>query len=188
MAISLAVLGAVGFIAALALTLEKFALLENPDAALSCDFSLLVGCSTNLNSSQGAVFGVPNPLLGIAFWAAIITVGVALLAGARFARWFWWLVNLGATGALVLVVWFIIQSIYVLGALCPWCMVTWVATIPVFLLVTLHNLRSGNIPLPGGGGASAAAVYRWIPSITIASYLAIALAAQLQLDVINHLS
>ena len=64
-------------------------------------------------------------------------VGVAILAGARFARWFWWLFELGVAGAFVFVIWLIGQSIFVLGTLCPWCMVTWVVTIPTFYAVTL---------------------------------------------------
>lgn len=187
LAISLVVLSVVGFIAALVLTLEKFALLENPDEALSCDLSLLVGCSTNLTSAQGSVFGVPNPLLGIAFWAVLATVAVSLLAGASFARWFWLLLNLAVAGALALIVWFIVQSIYVLAVLCPWCMVTWAVTIPAFLLVTLHNLRAGNLPASARVRSSADALYRWIPSITLVALLVIAIAAQLQLDVVNHL-
>ena len=38
--LSLLSLGVVGFVAAFALTLDKFALLENPDAQLGCNFSV----------------------------------------------------------------------------------------------------------------------------------------------------
>ena len=82
----LLVTGAVGLVASFALTMDKFALLENPNAQLSCNVSVLVGCSTNLNSVQGSVFGFPNPLLGLVFWSAMVTIGVALLAGARMLR------------------------------------------------------------------------------------------------------
>jgi hypothetical protein len=58
-AVLLIVLGVIGWTAAFALTNDKFAALENPDAGLGCDFSLLVQCSANLNSVQGAVFGIP---------------------------------------------------------------------------------------------------------------------------------
>ena len=73
----------------------------------------------------------------------------AILAGARFARWFWWLFELGMTLAFVFVIWLIGQSIFVLGTLCPWCMVTWAVTIPTYYVVTLHVLRSGIVPRPG---------------------------------------
>ncbi|MEU0572045.1 vitamin K epoxide reductase family protein, partial [Nonomuraea sp. NPDC005983] len=49
----------------------------------------------------------------------------------------------------VFVHWLIYQSLYVIGALCPYCMIVWTVTIPVFGYVTLHNLARGNLPLPG---------------------------------------
>ena len=138
LAIALLIAGALGLMASLALTLDKITLLQQPNSQLTCNFSVLIGCSTNLNSAQGAVFGFPNPLLGLMFWPAVLAVGVALLAGARLAGWFWVLFSLGTTASLALVVWFIGQSVFVLRVLCPWCMVTWAVTIPLFLVVTLH--------------------------------------------------
>jgi hypothetical protein len=66
-------------------------------------------------------------------------------------------------------------------------MTTWFVTIPVFWVVTFHNLKSGNIPLPDEGRRFFAAGYGWIPLITLVCYLVVAVAAQLQLDVINRL-
>lgn len=174
--------GAIGFIAAWQLTLDKFMLLENPEAHLTCDVNVLVGCTKNLNSAAGALFGFPNPLIGLAGWTAVIAVGVSLLAGARFARWFWWLFNLGIAGALAFVVYLITQSVTTVLSLCPWCMVTWSVTIPVFWAVTLYNLKSGNIPLSHRGRRIAGTLYTWVPVITLVSYAVVAIIAQVQLD------
>ena len=187
LAIFLIVSGVVGWIAAFALTVEKFVTLTNPTAPLGCDFSVLVQCRANLESWQGSLFGFPNPVIGLAAWIAPLVVGVAILAGARFARWFWVLFNLGIVPALAFVIWLISQSVFVLGTLCPWCMVTWSVTIPLFWAVTLYNLREGNIPVPAGVRRVAAAVYGWVPAITLASYLVVALIAQVRLDVLGSL-
>lgn len=88
---------------------------------------------------------------------------------------------------MALVIFLIVASIFVLGTLCPWCMVTWVVTIPTFFIVTLHTLRSGTIPLPARARAIAQAAYGWIPVISIVCYIVVAVLAQLRLDVINHL-
>ena len=185
LAIFLIVAGVTGWIAAFALTVEKFALLADPQDALGCDFSVLVQCSANLNSPQGAVLGFPNPIIGLGAWIAPIVVGAALLAGARFDRWFWIVFNLGALGAVSFVGWLIGQSIFVLGPLCPWCMGTWLATIPFFWVVTLRNLSAGVFgERPRRIGA---VLYRWVPTITLASYLVVALLAQVRLDVVNHI-
>ena len=187
LAITLIITGVIGWYAAFALTVEKFHLLVNPDATLGCDISPLVQCKANLDSWQGSLFGFPNPILGLTGWVAVIVVGAALLAGARFDRGFWIVFNLGVAAALALVVFLIYTSVFVLGTLCPWCMVTWVATIPTFLIVTLHNLRSGTIPLPARGRVFAAAAFGWIPIITLGLYLVVAVIAQLQLDVLGRL-
>ena len=186
-AVTLIITALVGFTAAFALTVEKFHLLTNPDATLGCDISPLVQCTANLQSWQGSLFGFPNPILGLAGWSMVLVVAVALLAGARFDRWFWIVFTAGVAGAMALVIFLIITSIFVLGTLCPWCMVTWVATIPTFLIVTLHNLRDGTIPLPARGRAIAAAAYGWIPIISLGLYLVVAVIAQLQLDVLGRI-
>lgn len=187
LAVFLIVAGFIAFAAAFALTLDKIHILEDPNAQLSCSFSVLIGCATNLASPQGAVFGFPNPLLGLAAWSVVITIGMAVLAGARFARWFWVGLNLGLLAAITLVIWFIGQSIFVLDVLCPWCMVTWAVTIPAFLAVTLYNLKVGNLP----GGASvrrvAEALYSWLFVITIVCYIVFFIVAQVNMDVLNRL-
>ncbi len=187
LAIFLTLAGVIALAAAFALTLDKFRLLENPDAQLSCNFSVLIGCESNLSSWQGAIFGFPNPLIGLFAWSVVITIGLAMLAGARFARWFWVGLNVGMLGALVFVIWLMGQSIFVLDVLCPWCMVTWAVTIPVFLAVTLYNVKEGN--LPGGASAQrvAAALYSWLFVITIACYVAFFIVAQINMDVVNRL-
>ena len=186
-AVLLIVLGVIGWTAAFALTLDKFAALTDPTEGLGCDFSLLVQCSANLNSAQGAIFGFPNPLIGVAAWIAPIVVGAGLLAGARFDRWFWVLFNLGFVFALAFVGWLVATSVFALGTLCPWCMLTWAVVIPGFWLVTLRNLREGVLPVPGAVRRFAGAAYGWVPFITLVCYLAIAVMAQVRLDVLSYL-
>lgn len=186
MAVWLMIAGAVGWWAAFSLTVEKFHLLADPDAIASCDFGFLVQCSANLESPQGSVFGFPNPILGLTGWVAPIVVGAAILAGARFARWFWWLFAAGITFAFGFVIWLISQSIYVLGTLCPWCMVTWAVTIPTFYVVLIHLLRSGNLPVPAGVRRFAETLMGWVPVLTVTSYAVIAVLAQLRLDVLGE--
>ncbi|MEC5175921.1 putative membrane protein [Cryobacterium sp. MP_M5] len=187
LAIFLIIGGLIALTAAFLLTLDKIHILEDPQAQLSCNFSVLVGCSTNLGSWQGAIFGFPNPLIGLIGWTVVITIGAGILAGARFARWFWIGLNVGVTGAIALVVWLMGQSFFVLDVLCPWCMVTWVVTIPVFLAVTLHNLTEGNLPAPAAVRRLASGAYSWIVVITIGCYLVAAAIAQVQMDFLHRL-
>ncbi len=182
LAVFLIVAGLIGWFAAFMLTLDKFTLLETPNAHLSCSINPLVGCAKNLASWQGAVLGFPNPIIGVACWAAPIAVGVGMLAGARFRRWFWMLFNLGVLGAIVLVVFLIYSSLYDLYVLCPYCMVTWTVTIPTFWAVTIYNLKEGNIPTTEKVRSFFEAAYSWIPLITLISYVIVAVFAQIQLQ------
>ncbi len=185
-AIWLVFAGIVGWWAAFSLTMERFAQLQNPGTAASCDFSVLVQCSANLQSPQGSVFGFPNPIIGLTAWAAPIVVGMALLAGARFARWFWVLFWLGFAFALTFVIWLISQSIFVLATLCPWCMVTWSVVIPSFFVVTLHVLREGVVPAPRVRHL-AERLMPWVPLMTLAAFVVVAVIAQSRLNVLAQL-
>jgi uncharacterized membrane protein len=186
LAIFLIVVGALGWWAAFSLTVDKILLLEDPQADLDCNFSLLVQCGENLNSWQGEVFGFPNPLLGLGGFVAPIAVGVGLLAGARFARWFWALFNVGVLGALAFVIWLISQSLYDLRTLCPWCMLVWTVTIPLFWVLTSRNLAEGvfGSRLVGVGKL----LRSWVVPVIIVSYAVVVLLAQLQLDILSRLA
>ncbi len=185
LAIVLIVTGAIGWYSSFALTLDKFAVLINPDADLDCNFSLIVQCGKNLQSWQGSVLGFPNPILGLAGFVAPIAVGVAILAGAQFARWFWILFNIGVAGAFGFCIWLMVQSIFSLGTLCPWCMVVWAVTYIMFWTLTLDNARSGGF---GAGLVQAGTtLYRWVPLIVFACYLIVAIIAQVRLDVLGYL-
>lgn len=185
LAIFLIIVGALGWYAAFSLTVDKILVLQNPTADLDCNFSLIVQCGKNLESWQGAVFGFPNPLIGMGGFVAPIAVGVGLLAGARFARWFWAAFNVGILGALVFVGWLISQSIFVLGTLCPWCMLVWLVTIPLFWVVTSRNLAEGVF------GSHAVAFGKglrsWAIPVIVVCYAVVILLAQLRLDIITHL-
>lgn len=135
--------GAAGFAAAFVLVVEKFALVADPSYVPSCSLNPVLSCGSIMTTEQAELFGFPNPLIGVAAFAVLMTTGAAVLAGGRPARWYWIGLQVGATLGLVLVVWLIAQSLYVIGALCPYCMVVWAVVMPVFLYVTLRNAAAG---------------------------------------------
>ncbi|WP_435745500.1 vitamin K epoxide reductase family protein [Microbacterium sp. PMB16] len=181
-AVWLIIASVVGWFAAFQLTVEKFVLLENPQEALSCDLSPFVQCSTNLGSWQGELFGFPNPLLGLTGWMAPLVVAVAVLAGARFPRWFWAVFGAGITAAFVFICWLIGQSLYAtnLGVLCPWCMITWAVVIPTFFATMVHLTRNGTFTGNEKVKATAEKAMVWVPLATILAYAFIILLIQLR--------
>ncbi|WP_189130178.1 vitamin K epoxide reductase family protein [Wenjunlia tyrosinilytica] len=171
----LVVTGAVGLAAAFVLSIEKIKLLEDPSYVPSCSLNPVLSCGSVMKTWQASAFGFPNMFMGLAGYAVVMAVGVALLAGARFQRWFWVGVQLGATFGVGFIHWLVFQSLYRIGALCPYCMVAWAATIPMFVYVTLHSLKRGVIPLPAGGRKALDAVleFHWV--VVLTWYLVIAM-------------
>ena len=184
---ALIISGLVGLTAAFALTYEKFYLLLHPGSTAACDFSIVVQCGKNLASWQGALLGFPNPILGLIAWPVVIATGVGLLAGATYARWYWRAFHITAMLGFVFVIWLFSESVFELGTLCPWCMVTWVATITLTVIskgwVLKHGVW-GHRPWLNNSGAR---ILQWSPSIILGILLIEAFIAQLRLDWINHL-
>jgi len=179
--------GVIGLIASFVLSIEKIAKLRNPNDATACDFSLVVQCSANLDSWAGSLFGFPNSFLGLAGFVVPIVIGAGILAGAQFGRWFWLLFATGIAGAFIFVIWLSVQSIFVIGTLCPWCLVVWSVTIPLFWAVIFFVMKSGILPVFPGLQRFASGASAWVPAITVFCYIVIALMAQIQLDVLAYL-
>lgn len=138
--------GAVAWIASGILVLERIALYKNPDYVTSCDFNPWVSCGTVMKSTQAALLGFPNPFLGVVGFGIVITIGMALLAGASFARWYWIGVQIGVSLAMVFIIWLWSQALYEINALCLYCMIVWAMMIPMFLYTTARNIAHGVIP------------------------------------------
>lgn len=167
----LTICGAIGLIAAADLTIERARLLADPSYRPSCSLNPVLSCGSVMLQPQAQAFGFANSLLGIAGFAVVVTIGVGILARAQFARWFWIGLNIGALAGLVFVHWLMIQSLYVIGALCPYCMVVWVVTMTVFVAVTLSNIRTGVFS--GKPSAEPGKSRVWLGVAIVAIWLAI---------------
>lgn len=140
--------GLLGLVASFVLAVEKYALLADPSYVPTCSLNPVLSCGSIMSSAQAEAFGFPNPLLGVAGFAVVVSTGAALLAGARVAGWFWGGLQIGATLAVIFVHWLIFSSLYRIGALCPYCMVVWAVTVPLFWYVTLRNATALTLRLP----------------------------------------
>lgn len=145
----LVVTGSIALAAAVALTVEKIRVLEDPTHVPACTIDAVLSCGSVLSSDQAEAFGIPNPLIGIAGFGGVVALGLVLIAGGTIPRRVWLIVQAGLTFAVVFVHWLIFQSVYRIEALCPYCIVVWVTTIAMFTYVTLHNVAAGRLPVPG---------------------------------------
>lgn len=135
--------GAMGLLAAAVLLVERIRLAQDAAYVPTCSLNPVLSCGSVMESAQASLFGFPNPVIGVAAFPVVVATGAGLLAGARYARWYWLGLQAGVTLALALITWLIFQSLYRIGALCPYCMVVWTVTIPLFLYITIRNLERG---------------------------------------------
>lgn len=140
--------GIIGWLASGTLVLEKLEVLKDPNHTTVCDVNPWISCGQVMQTWQSSLFGFPNMFIGIVAFAIAITVGMSLLAGASFARWYWLGLQAGVTLGFAFVVWLWSQALYVIHILCPFCMVVWAAMIPLFVWVTIRNISAGVIPVP----------------------------------------
>jgi uncharacterized membrane protein len=169
----LAVGGAIGFLAAFTLTVERFKLAANPAYKPSCDVNPFISCGSVMSQPQAALFGFPNPLIGIAAFAVATTLGVLLLSGVALPRWVRAGWQIGITLGFVFISWLVTQSLYEIRALCPYCMVVWAVVIPMFWVTTADSLDRGVIPVPSGLRRAAATLVEYRLVAVVLTYLAV---------------
>lgn len=173
---TLTVGGLIAFIASFTLTIERIELLKNPDYVPSCSFNPVLSCGSVMKTWQAALFGFPNPLIGVAAFAVVMTVGVGIFAGARYAGWFWAGLQVGVTLGMIFICWLISQSLYSIDALCPYCMVVWAMMIPIFVFVSVRNAHASGLTSRSGFVAFLARNHALI--ITVAVLVIIAMIGQ----------
>ncbi len=139
--------GIVALIAAFVLTLDKFAVLENPNAVVSCSINIALNCSTVMQSGQSHVFGFPNMIIGLVAFPILLTIAILGLAGTKFPRWF--LISSLTTLflGLVFAYWLLFVSVYVIQVLCLWCLVVAAAMTIMFSSYLHFNLKENTFML-----------------------------------------
>ncbi|WP_066587843.1 MULTISPECIES: vitamin K epoxide reductase family protein [Corynebacterium] len=137
-ALSLVVFGAVGLFMSGLIMYDKIEIMQNPDFVPACTINDVISCTDVMQSHQAAAFGIPNPFIGLFGFGVVLTIGMALLAGAKFRAWFWYGFLAGLVFAVLFVHWLAYQAVYEIQALCPYCMVVWAVVLPLFVTTLLH--------------------------------------------------
>ncbi|WXB77913.1 vitamin K epoxide reductase family protein [Janibacter alittae] len=133
--------GLIGLVCAVVLLVEKNELLKNPDYVPTCSINPILSCGSVMTTPQAAAFGIPNPIIGVAGFAALAMLGALLVTGTSLRPWLRLATQTTVTLAVLFIHWLIYQTLYVIGALCPYCMIVWVVTIAVFWYTTVHTLQ-----------------------------------------------
>lgn len=162
--------GVVGLVASMALTIEKFKILLDPHYVPPCNVNPIVSCGSVMTTPQASLLGFPNPLLGIIGFTVVTVTGVLAVAKVPLPQWYWIGLTVGTLIGATLVHWLIFQSLYRIGALCPYCMVVWAVTIPLLVVLVSIVFRPA---LERGDSAVARVLYQWRWSIVTLWFTAV---------------
>ena len=123
--------GVIGFLASFLQIIEKIELLKNLNSILFCNINSVFSCTNILNVWQSSVFGFPNSLMCIIFFIIMMTAGIIGWTGSAmdkklrlvFMGMAWFFVGFGF--------WYLWQSIFVVGALCIFCILCYGAVLVI---------------------------------------------------------
>lgn len=135
-------------LAAFVLSVESIEIAKNPDASLSCSINAVINCATVARHPSATFLGFPNSFLGLIAEPIVITVAIAGLAGVRFPRRFMFIAQLFYTAGFVFAYYLFYTSMFIIQALCPWCLLVTLSTTFVFFSMTRYNIREDNLYLP----------------------------------------
>jgi uncharacterized membrane protein len=163
--------------ASFVLSVDAIKIAADPKIALPCNVNEVVNCGVVARSWQAGLLGFPNAFLGLMAEPVVISIAVASLAGVRFPRGFMLAAQVIYTIGFSFAYWLYFESTFVIGALCPWCLVVTLSTTLVFASLTHVNIRDGNLFLPGRLDRAANAALRigldvlivavWLAGVTV---------------------
>lgn len=140
---------ALGLLASFMLSIEALILAKNSHAVLSCDLNSVLSCSTVANHWSATILGFPNSFIGVMTLPVMVTIAVALLASAKFPKWFMQAAQAGAVAGMAFATWMFYMSYIEIGALCPWCLTLDVGMTLIFFGLTRYNILRKNISWRG---------------------------------------
>jgi uncharacterized membrane protein len=135
-------------LAAFVLSVESIEIAKNPDASLSCSVNAVLNCATVAKHPSANLLGFPNSFLGLIAEPVVITVAIAGLAGVRFPRRFMLTAQVFYAAGFIFAYYLLFVSMFVIQALCPWCLLVTLSTTFVFFSMTRYNIREDNLYLP----------------------------------------
>jgi len=173
-----------GLYASFVLSVDAIVLAKDPNAVLACDINPLISCGKVGITWQANLFGWPNSFLGLMTEPIVITLAIAALGGVRFPRWFMLIAQAFYTLGFIFALWLFYEAYFVIGALCPWCLLVTATTTLVFVSMTRVNLLDNNFGLKP---AAHARVSRWL-NMWIDTYIAVLfLAAIIVMIIVKYL-
>ena len=150
------VASAAALVVSFILSADTLKLARNPGRQLGCDVNAVLSCSSVAQSWQVEIvkFGglsYPNAFFGIAAESVFVTIAVIGLARVTVPRWFATCTWLGGLAALAYSYWLTSQSLFVIQALCPWCLALMFSTTIQFMALSHATAVVQELPARKNG-------------------------------------
>ncbi|RBP98596.1 hypothetical protein CRD60_01760 [Bifidobacterium aemilianum] len=150
------VFSAIALMVSFILSAETLQLARHPKQLLGCDVNAVLSCSTVSQSWQAEFIkfnglSFPNAFFGIAAESVFVTIAVIGLLKVHFPHWFAGLTWLGGLAALLYAYWLFTQSLFVIKALCPWCLLLMFSTTIQFMALSHASVTVQGIPAKARG-------------------------------------
>lgn len=96
------------------------------------------GCETVQQSKYAVLAGIPVAILGLVAWTAALVLAIW---DSELART---LLLVVALVALAFAAYLVVLQLFVIDAVCTWCMINDLAITPIFVVLTLLRLRTAE--------------------------------------------
>lgn len=135
-----------GLVASVALLSDLLSVLSDPTFVPACSINPVISCGSVMQTWQASVFGFANPILGVVLFSVLTGVAAVAATGTRLADLAWWAILAGATAGVVFTHWLAYESLFKIGAVCPYCVIVWATTLGIFLTAAAALSERGNLP------------------------------------------
>jgi len=152
---------------------ERITLLKDPDASLACDVNSTLSCSNVLEAWQSSVIlGIPNAFIGAVMFTIFAAGALATLLGTqlskKYLRFIWALAVFFAAFA----TWFMVQTAFVINALCLYCIAITTAVGLIGAILTWVTAQAGHLGAVGQQAARTGLIWMaWIGWWTVVAAL-----------------
>jgi uncharacterized membrane protein len=137
--------GILGTYAAFTLLLNRIEYFKNPNFIPPCSMNVWLDCGIVMKSKWASMFGFPNTIIGLMTYPTAILTGLMMLANPKNNRFL--MLGCTALSALGIItnLTLLYISAYLIGSLCPWCILAGVATSNIFLALLTYCIQEDFI-------------------------------------------
>lgn len=145
LAIIIIICGILGTFASFHLLNNRIELYKNPNFIPSCSVNVWLDCGPVMKSKWADLFGFPNTMIGLMAYPLAVLTGLYIIANEKNKRWLMlFCTSLAGLGTITNLILLYISS-YLIGALCPWCLLAGVATSNIFFALLCYSILEDNL-------------------------------------------